>query len=451
MLLVIVTGPVGSGKSTLLKEVSERLIARRRNVAGFLQPAGQRLEGRRGAESYDLVIIPTGERFTFAQRDETRRPRYQFSEPDIAPFLHQAEIFVIDEFGPLEAAGGGHFRFWPQILAAKPAIVLLSVREDQVEAVSARLAHPIDLVIDLREPQAASRLESLCVDARDWEAVGVYGAGAGAIEATLGSVLHGAKVPLRGNILSALQTILLTSAAEGLARPERVGWSALVAAGLKALSPSGSRLRPMLAISVQGALYAASIRLLGFHPLSVFVGGFLIGAWAGGQGVLLQWLLVGGDLFKAYDVVVHWIANQLGLTAPALPVVLSLCVLASALINGGVALGFWHQRHLGLQRLKATHPFSPSKSDPSQHPLWSSIREMAHPMFWLPIALIVLVLLISGSHWEAALMIGLRSFAVGLVLFSVVRLIRVEAVSRALQKRGLLGPAAAVNRALNRP
>ncbi|MCC6687333.1 MAG: hypothetical protein IT205_10165, partial [Fimbriimonadaceae bacterium] len=231
MLLVVLTGAVGGGKTTTLRQVAERLIARGRRVVGFLQPAGPRLMGKGGAESYDLVLIPSGARLPFATRDENRRPRYQFSEPAIEMDLANAEIVVLDEFGPLEASGAGHFRFWPAVLEANPDIVLLSIREDQVKDVSVRLGHPIDLTLDVREPQVAQRLEALCVDARDWESVGVYGAGAGALEATIGSALHGAKIPLRGQFLSTLQAVVLTSAAEGLARPERVGWVALIAAG----------------------------------------------------------------------------------------------------------------------------------------------------------------------------------------------------------------------------
>ncbi len=450
MLLIVVTGPVGSGKTSLLNEVSERLLARGKSVAGFLQPAGPRIEGHRGAESYDLVLIPAGERFPFAVRDETRRPRYVFSEPALELAFAGAEIVALDEFGPWEATGAGHFRFWPAIVEANPTIVLMAVREDQLPAVGDRLGRPFDLVVDVREPHSAQRLEALCVGARDWEAVGVYGAGAGALEASLGSALHGAKVPLRGQFLSTLQALVMTSAAEGLANRERVAWVALVAAGLKALSPAGSRLRPMLAISVQGILYSAAIRFLGWSRFSVFLGGVLIGAWSSGQGILLQWLLVGNDLFKAYDITIRWISARLGLEAPALPIVLAAFIAASALLTGTVTAGFWSRRNRGLERLKSLGPARPPKAK-SSHPFLTTLRELFHPAFWLPIAFILVVLLATGTRWQEASMIALRAFTVGLVLFGLVRLIRVQAIAGKLQRRGLLGPAVAINRAFRRP
>ena len=450
MLLVVLTGAVGGGKTTTLRQVAERLLARGRRVVGFLQPAGTRLRGNGGAEYYDLVLIPSGTRLPFATRDEDRRPRYQFSEPDIEMDLGNAEVVVLDEFGPLEATGAGHLRFWPGVLEANPDIVLLSIRDDQISDVSKRLGHPIDLTLDVREPQVAQRLEALCVDARDWESVGVYGAGAGALEATIGSALHGAKIPLRGQFLSTLQAVVLTSAAEGLARPERVGWVALIAAGLKALSPAGSRLRPMLAISVQGTLYSCAVRVFGFNRLSAFLGGCMVGAWAASQGVLLQWLLVGGDLFKAYDTVVHWIANQLGVSTPALPIVLGFLIAASSLMTGGITLAFWNRRHKGLERLRTMKQRVAKPQRHPYHPIWSTVREIAHPAFWLPIAFIIGVLLATGSPMESALMIGLRAMAVGLVLFGALRMIRVEAIANSLQKRGLLGPAIAMNRVFKR-
>ncbi len=449
MLLVAVTGPVGSGKTSLLKQVAERLIARNQPVSGFLQIAGERPHPEQGAEWYDIVLIPSGEQIAFATRDESRSPKYQFAPLSFELDLAEPETVILDEFGPLEAAGEGHFRLWPKIVETDPSLVLMGVREDRIATIVKKLDLPFDLVVDVREPNALQRLEALAVDARDWEAIGIYGAAAGAVEATLGSVLHGARVPFRGQFLSTLQALVLTSAAEGLARRERVGWVAMVAAGLKALSPAGSRLRPMLAISTQGVLYAAAIKVFGWNRHAVFIGGLLIGAWASGQSLLLQWVLVGNQLFKAYDTVVHWIADFLNLGTPALPAVLGGVIAVSSLITGIVTLAFWNRRHRGLERLRTIRT-NRKKHTQHVHPLWGAVREVFHPAFWLPILFILVILLATGTKWGEAAIIALRAMAVALVLFGIVRLIQVEKLASALQKRGLLGPAAAVSRAFRR-
>lgn len=457
MLLIAVSAPVGGGKSTLLLEVATRLIGRGRAVTGFLQVAGERREGVKGAEWYDLLFLPDGERLRWATRSAVERPRYVFSPEASARVtawamqVRPADLAVLDEFGRLEAEGGGHFSAWEAVAKTEPAIALVGVRDDRIAEVGAKLGRPFDLVIDAQDPQAADRLEALCAEARDWEAVGVFGAGAGALEATLGSALHAAKVPLRGQALSTLQALVLTSAAEGLQRRERVGWVAVVSAGLKALSPAGSRLRPMLAITVQGLLFALSLRLLGWRAAAVFTGGLLVGAWAAGQGILLQWLMVGDDLFKAYDEVVKWVARQLGLASPALPVVLGAVIAVSALTTGLVTAGFWRARHRGLERLRQRLPRAVPAARRGGSPFWATVREIAHPTFWVPIALILGVLLLSGTRWESAVWIALRALAVALVLFGAVRLLKVDRLGEALRRRGLYGPAAAVSRAFRRP
>jgi hypothetical protein len=296
-------------------------------------------------------------------------------------------------------------------------------------------------------------LVDVAAQPRDWEAVGLFGGASGAMEVTLGSFLHAARVPLRGQVLSTLQALMLTSAAEGLEQKSRVAWVGIISAALKALSPAGNRLRPMVAISSQGVLFAAALRIFGWNPFAVAVGGFIVGAWAAVQGVVLQWLLIGGEIFKAYDAVVRWIAGALGLGAPALPAVLTVIVVLSGLLTGGSCAAFWRRRHRGMERLMS---FADRKRPVARETKnWreaflGAARDLLNPAFWLPLLLVVAILNFAGSPWNETFWIAMRALGVALVLFGIARMFRPREFARWLRKRGLYGPAIGVERAFRR-
>jgi nucleoside-triphosphatase THEP1 len=461
MILIALTGAPGSGKTTLLTELAAALAARGRRVDGFVAPAEDRIAPDRGAARYDLVFLTEGDRVPFATRDPEATPPYRFEAETQARVLDWAaqlrgrapDVVVLDEFGPAEVAGKGHFSAWADIAASEPAVVLIAVRPDLVDGLEAKLAAKFDLRVSPDEPDALHRLETICAEPRDWEAVGLFGGGSGAVEMTLGSALHGARVPLRGQVLSTLQALVLTSAAEGLTRRERVAWVAIVAAGLKALSPAGNRLRPMIAIASQGVLFAACLRVLGWNAAAVFVGGLLIGMWATVQGVVLQWVLVGGEIFRAYDAVVKWVAAQLHLGAPAMPTVLGVIVVLSGLLTGFACLAYWRRRHRGLERLLAFAERRRPTFETStgwKAALKGALRDLIKPTFWMPLAVIVAILKLSGTQWNETFWIVMRASAVGVVLFGLARMISPLRFARWLRRRGLYGPAVGFERAFRR-
>lgn len=302
MLLIAVSGAKGSGKTTLLARLAAWFEARATVVDGFLAEAGARSSGTGGADRYDLRWLRNGETTPLAERDAALSPPYRFNPEAWNQVRHWAQgirphlpLIVLDEFGRLESEGKGHVEYWPLIVAAQPEVVAIAVRQGCEEAIEYHLGRRFDLGIDVAEQDAWERLRAACLAHADWMRVGVYGAAAGTLEVSLGSVMHGAQVPMRGLVMSSLQGATLVRAGEGLGERMRVTWVAFIAAGLKALSPAGSRLRPMIGITMQGILFGFLTRLLGWNPLGLFVGAWAVGAWAMAQGLVFNYLLLGTD------------------------------------------------------------------------------------------------------------------------------------------------------------
>lgn len=463
-LLIALTGGPGTGKTRLMAELATAQIARGQRVEGVLSIAGNRAAANQGAGEYWLRIIGSDVELPWATRDDALNPPY-FFEPGTAKKLQAwAErlanlppppLLLLDEFGRFELRGLGLMPAWPLLVAAAPHVVVMTVRDDLVGTMEELLGRKFDLRIPTQSPDALERLRRACEDFGEWTRVGLFGGAAGGLEMTLGSVLHAARIPLRGLAMCSLQGAMMVFAGTGLSQPGRVVWVPFISGGLKALSPAGNRVRPMIAIIMQGLLFGAAVQALGWNFLSIALGGALIGAWAALQGFLLQYLMMGDELVRAYDAVVLWLAEKWHVSAPGLPWLVGGWALFHAAVAGSVALTAWRLRRppAALQRViekETTRPAAVASAGPAR-PAWvRRLREFGRWQFWLPLLVVASILLGSGRPWEAVAWLVLRFVAVGFVLIALVSLLRPARWAEALRRRGWWGPALALSGALER-
>jgi hypothetical protein len=171
----------------------------------------------------------------------------------------------------------------------------------------------------------AAPLSGRAAGAPLWTYAAVYGALWGALEITLGSLLHAARLPLIGLVMAWGQAAYLVALHRLQRRPGLAVTTALVAAAVKGLSPTGAVLAPMIAIAAQGALVELCLRLPG-DRLSALVAGALAPLWAVVQMVLTHLLLFGLPAVELYGRVIATLARATGLAphnawaAVALPV-----------------------------------------------------------------------------------------------------------------------------------
>lgn len=462
-LLIALTGGPGTSKTRLMAELAAAQLARGQRVEGVLSIAGNRATPHQGASEYWLRIIGSEVELPWAMRDEKLNPPY-FFEPGTARKvqawaerlrnLPPPPLMLLDEFGKFEMRGLGLMPVWPLLVATQPHVVVITVRDDLVEAMEDLLGRKFDLRIATQSPDALARLQRACEDFGEWTRIGLFGGAAGGLEMTVGSALHAAKIPLRGLAMSSLQAAMMVFAGTGLSQPGRVVWVPFISGGLKALSPAGNRVRPMIAIIMQGLLFGGTVQALGWNFLGIALGGALVGAWAALQGFLLQYLLMGDELVRAYDAVVLWLADRWHIAAPGLPWLVGAWAILHAAIAGGVALSAWHLRRPppALQKLidrETIRPPTPA-TDPAR-PAWvSRLREFGRWQFWLPLLVVAAILLGSGRPWATVAMLVLRFLAVSVVLIALVSLLRPARWAEGMRRRGWWGPALALSGALSR-
>jgi nucleoside-triphosphatase THEP1 len=460
-LLIALTGAIGSGKSTLAAHAAAE-AARTGRVEGFVQRAIEREASGRGAQSYALELLGRhgGASFPYLVRDESVHPPYRArasAEARLDAWLDSVradsspiDLVVLDEIGLIEVGGKGHLDRFRALLALQPAALLVGVNRARLDLVEATLGLRFDLGIDAEADDAAGKLGEALLARRDYERIGLYGAAAGAIEVGAGSIVHGLQLPLGGLGMATTQAVLLTRAAEGLHERGRVAWVALLSAGLKSLSPAGQRLGPMLAIAMQGLLYSRALSLFGWNRFAVALGGAAMGAWAGVQGIAVQWLLLGRALLDAIEVLAGGIARLTGLPTAAVGWLLAGWV---ALHAGTVAMGTalaWRQRHQALRvesgRVRLT--LSGSVATSWREAFRRGASELKRPLLWAPLLLVLAVLALAGRPAEQLVYIALRALAIGWLVFALVQRVDLSLLPARLRTLGRWGPAIAWQRAL---
>jgi nucleoside-triphosphatase THEP1 len=463
MVLVAVTGPVGSGKTTVLSSLLTWAKGNGKSVDGFLALPHDRVEPGKGAEEYVLQLIDSGQRLPFVRRDSSLTPPYRIDAGTVTALAawadslkarHPLSILILDEFGPLEARGDGHMKHWESIQASRPEVVVIAVREKVVREIESRLGAPFDVVFDVTETGVLEQLQNLMLHHSDWVRVGQFGAAAGGFEATVGSALHQAKIPMSGLFLSVVQSLVMMYAGDRLANRGRVMWVPVISAGLKALSPYGGRLRPMLAITVQGFLFSLAATVFGWNVVGILVGGWLVGAWAALQGLVLQYIMIGDNLLPALDVMVRWTAEYLHLRLPGIVSLIALWTVVCGTLSAIVTLIAWLRRHRLPARIrtmldKGARGITADVGTPTLTAAFRrGLRDLVRPLFWAPVVFVGIIILVNGSTWEQAMWIVLRAVTVGWVLFSVARLFDPRKLVSWLRRRGHWGPAMALSRAL---
>jgi nucleoside-triphosphatase THEP1 len=120
-MIVVLTGDVGSGKTTLLAGLLDILKSLSMSADGFL---GVRVFEKDRFSGYDLVDVRDGRRLPFLRRAEGAGTAavgpWRLVDSSLAAAAEIIRtsrpnaLLVVDELGPLELEGGGH---WPALAA----------------------------------------------------------------------------------------------------------------------------------------------------------------------------------------------------------------------------------------------------------------------------------------------------------------------------------------------
>lgn len=143
--------------------------------------------------------------------------------------------------------------------------------------------------------------------------VALFGTVWGAVEMSLGSLLHVLKVPQTGTILTTIGIVILLTGHSLVPRRGAVLLMGLTAAFIKMFSLGGIVINPMLAIVMEAALTEAGLRLAGSGRGAFRLAGVLGSSWNFVHPFLTQGLLAGWGIVRVYRWLVHGGAQLFGL------------------------------------------------------------------------------------------------------------------------------------------
>lgn len=172
---------------------------------------------------------------------------------------------------------------------------------------------------------------------RDLVYIGVFGALWGAVEMTLGSVLHVLNVPFSGVILTGIGVIILLIGRLFVPRTGSVLFIGLVTAFLKMLSLGGIVLNPMIGIVAESLLTEVVLTATGRPRRATFVlAGALAAFWPFVHPFFTHGLLAGRGLLTVYGWTIEKGAELLGLDTSAVVLIVA-GLIGVHLVIGAVA------------------------------------------------------------------------------------------------------------------
>jgi len=176
---------------------------------------------------------------------------------------------------------------------------------------------------------------------RFWAHAAAFGALWGAIEVTLGSFLHGLRIPLSGAFLAALGAGLLIAVRQ--IEPRRGSSIAigLVAAACKSISPGGVIVGPMVAILAESLLVEVSLLPRPRSAIAAIAAGLLAVTWTVSQKLFGQVVFYGGDVIRLYVEMLTKLARSLHLDATTGWWTLAVVGALLLVIGGGAGLWGW--------------------------------------------------------------------------------------------------------------
>lgn len=314
--IVLVTGRAGKGKSTLLFRLADRL-RRTHRLGGFVM----RGEGRNrpdlfgAAERYELCPVAAGEApMLWADRDgeacvfrdETRMAAERLVSGQLALAAERRpEVMFIDEIGRLELKGKGFASLFRKALAGPVPVLVVSLKKKALQEIVESFGLESALLVDLDQMDAAEAERTILRKVRslDGERIGAFAGLSGLVEVGLGSTLRALRVPLKGHVLAYLQNVLLVTFGKAL-HGRGLFRISFISAMLKAFSPVGGTIRPMLYILLQGGAFCLPVALVGFNLAGVLAGSVLMAWMTLAVKLLLDWAVFGMAFFDAFAGVV---------------------------------------------------------------------------------------------------------------------------------------------------
>ena len=186
-------------------------------------------------------------------------------------------------------------------------------------------------------------------DPRPWTAAALIGALWGAMELSLGTVLHLGRIPFRGMVMAALGLVCLVTLRRLRGRPGVCLVAGMVAAFLKIFTLGGLYPGPLLGILAEATIVEVVFDTVGTRKSAAVLSGALVLALTPVQMTLMVWVVAGRETVVAAVGAAEDFLGWAGLGSWTGSTVL-VAVIVAAAIFGVFAGGFAWAVSTGVRR-----------------------------------------------------------------------------------------------------
>ncbi len=228
-----------------------------------------------------------------------------------------------------------------------------------------------------------------------WLYAGMLGSIWASVEILIGSFLHNLHIPLTGTFLSLLSVFLISAASQVWPAKGMIWRSALVAASMKAVSPSAVILGPMMAIVMEGFLFEISLAITRRHIAGFIISGAIAASWSIVQRLINLVLVYGFNLVELYRNLYRYAADKMGFVRlPGDEYFLVIAFIALPFLGGMVfsAAGIW----IGRRSLKKEDTCTEGQN---VIPLKKNYSKIPHSRPSLLMGLIQMFLIVFGLYF----------------------------------------------------
>tara|TARA_R110000868_G_scaffold42681_12_gene144079 strand:+ start:6809 stop:7678 length:870 start_codon:yes stop_codon:yes gene_type:complete len=235
------------------------------------------------------------------------------------------------------------------------------------------------------------------------------------VEVVIGSAVHAIHLPFGGHILSLNQGFFLTrylaDSNSRFSAAKMVMEVSSVTSVMKALSPIGKKLGPMISISMQGFLYMLGVLLLGAGLAGSMLGMALMSVWAFIQPLVTYFVIYGSDLASA---IAYFSKKQEGILE-----ILYWVIAGKAILAASIPLML---RFISSERIERLENKIASMSVPKREKKQRGVlAELFRPGFVLSLVLMMSFFYISGDDAIVIFWKCLRALAIAFVIFFLAR------------------------------
>lgn len=178
-------------------------------------------------------------------------------------------------------------------------------------------------------------------DPRPWVHAALFGALWGAAEATLGTVLHLARIPFSGMLLGVVALLAMVTARRLEPRVGVCLLAGIVAAFLKVFMLGGFYPGPLIGILVQAVMVELALTTLGVRAVAAATGGAAAFAAGPVQKLAMTWLVAGPEAAAALVAAADRGLSRLGLHGLGTAEVLAAAVASAAALGAAAGLLAW--------------------------------------------------------------------------------------------------------------